>query len=180
MLGAKQEKWFAEGMRKTDTRWNLIAQGQMVAPLTQKKNGRNAVWSDGWDGYPYARRRLLRQLTRRNVKNPVVLSGDIHSFWANELRLPERGGRIVATEFVGTSISSPGVPFDLFDKYAKANKHVRFFDSRYRGYARCTLSTERCVTEFRSMNTVASPNGDADTLASFFVENGRPGIIENT
>lgn len=180
MLGAAQEKWLARDLARAKAPWNLIAQPQMMAPLTQRKNGRPAIWSDGWDGYPAARRRLLQQLARRNVRNPIVFSGDIHSFWANELRLPERGGRIVATEFVGSSISSPGVPYGLFEKYAKANRHVRFFDSRYRGYVRCTISPERCVVDFRSMNEVASPHGEASTLASFFVENGRPGMIENS
>ncbi len=179
MLGAAQEKWLAEGLAKTKVPWTVIAQPQMMAPLTQRKKGRPAVWSDGWDGYPAARRRLLRQLARRNVKNALVLSGDIHSFWANELRLPARGGRIVANEFVGTSVSSPGVPYETFKKYADANRNVRFFDSRYRGYARCTIVPGRCLTEFRAMSDVTSDYGEALTLTSFIVENGRPRMVEN-
>lgn len=179
MLGAAQEKWLATALAKTAAPWTVIAQAQMMAPLTQLYRDRPAIWSDGWDGYPAARQRLLSQLARRNVRNPLVLSGDMHSFWANELRLPERGGRIVANEFVGSSVSSPGVPYDVFARYRNVNRHVRFFESRYRGYARCTISAQRCVTDFRAVSEVATPNGEARTLVSFIVENGRPRMIEN-
>jgi alkaline phosphatase D len=48
-----------------------------------------------------------------------------------------------------------------------------------RGYARCTIGPERCMTEFQAMNEVVSTDGEATTLASFIVENGRPGMIES-
>ena len=44
------------------------------------------------------------------MPNPVVLTGDIHSNWVNDLRVDDRKPEspVVATEFVGTSISSGG------------------------------------------------------------------------
>jgi alkaline phosphatase D len=58
-------------------------------------------FSDGWDGYPAARQRLLDLFAQRVCANPVVLGGDVHSFWVADLkpdfddaRSPDRGERI--------------------------------------------------------------------------------------
>ena len=46
-----------------------------------------SFWTDGWDGYPAARSRLLRLLAQRRVSNPIVLGGDVHAFYAADLKL---------------------------------------------------------------------------------------------
>ena len=65
---------------------------------------------DQWPGDELERRRLLKYFHERKIANPVVLTGDIHSNWANNLIADFDGldGRTVATEFVGTLISSGG------------------------------------------------------------------------
>ena len=52
----------------------------------------------------------MKYIAERRVPNPVVLTGDIHSNWVNELRIDDRkpDEAVIATEFVGTSISSGG------------------------------------------------------------------------
>ena len=60
-------------------------------------------WTDGWDGYPAARQRLLDTLRASGAANPIVLSGDVHTFYAAELRRdptgPARAGNpVVARE----------------------------------------------------------------------------------
>jgi alkaline phosphatase D len=61
--------------------------------------------TDTWDGYPAARERLYAAF-REAGAHPIVLSGDSHAFWANDLY--DDGGRLVASEF-GTS-QSPARP----------------------------------------------------------------------
>ena len=53
---------------------------------------------------------------RRTGRNPVVIGGDIHSFWVTDLKADfrEPASTTVATEFVGTSVTSLGVPYDTF------------------------------------------------------------------
>ena len=65
---------------------------------------------DQWPGYAAERMALVRFLAERRVPNPVVLTGDIHSNWVNDLRVDDRKAEtpVVATEFVGTSITSGG------------------------------------------------------------------------
>ena len=62
LLGAGQEAWLAEGMQGSKARWNIIAQQTLMAqnsqvPVHNGDDGR--FWTDGWDGYPAARTRLL-------------------------------------------------------------------------------------------------------------------------
>ncbi|MDY0051327.1 MAG: alkaline phosphatase D family protein [Aliarcobacter sp.] len=61
---------------------------------------------DAWDGYSYEREVLYA--TIRNLgKNVVVLAGDTHNSWANELK--DNNGNNIAVEFATTSVTSPGM-----------------------------------------------------------------------
>jgi alkaline phosphatase D len=178
MLGAEQERWLLHGLDRSGARWNVIAQQQLMAELRQRSAaGAEARWTDGWDGYAASRRRLLEHLLRRRPSNPVVIGGDIHSFWVTDLRLDPWDARspVVATEFVGTSITSEGIPHARFAALLPDNPHVRFFESRKRGYVRCTVTPDRWETDLRVVDTVRDRLAPVSTLASFVVENGQPG-----
>ena len=49
------------------------------------EKGKQLANLDQWQGYPESRTRLLSFLRDSGVKDVVVLTGDIHSSWANEL-----------------------------------------------------------------------------------------------
>ena len=83
---------------------------------------------------------IVRFMADRKISNPVVLTGDIHSNWANELRIDDRkmDTPAVAAEFVGTSISSGGDGQDRtasHDKLLSDNPFIKFHN-RQRGYFR--------------------------------------------
>ena len=176
-LGAAQERWLFDGLGRVRSRWTVLAQQQLMAQLRQRNRaGAEAYWTDGWDGYAAARQRVLAEIRDRRVPNPVVIGGDIHSFWVTDLKVDfTDAAPVVATEFVGTSISSPGIPYEAFARVLPDNPHVRFFDSRPRGYVRCTVTPERWLTELRALDNPADPRSPIGTLASFVVESGRPG-----
>jgi alkaline phosphatase D len=81
----------------------------------------------------------------------------------------------VATEFVGTSISSHGVPYQEFLGFLPDNPHVRYFDSRSRGYAFVELTPEKLTTRFEAVDDATDPRSASSTLETFVVESGRPG-----
>jgi alkaline phosphatase D len=180
MLGPDQERWLLIGLARSRARWNVIAQQQLMAELRQRTpTGAEAYWTDGWDGYAAARGRILSHLATRRVANPVVIGGDIHSFWVTDLKTDFRdpASPTVATEFVGTSVTSLGVPYESFAAVLPDNPHVRFFESRFRGYVRCEVTPDRWTTDLRVLDDVRDPRARARTLATFLVENGRPGAI---
>jgi alkaline phosphatase D len=178
MLGDAQESWLLEGLARSPVRWKVIAQQQLMAELDQKPGPGTAYWTDGWDGYAGQRERILAAIGARGTANVVVIAGDVHSFWANELRTAPGKDRQppVAVEFVGTSITSNGVPYETFAELLPENPHVKFFESRRRGYVLCEVTPERWRTDFRVVDTITAPESRVDTLASFTVENGLPGI----
>ena len=113
-------------------------------------------WTDTWDGFPAARDRLTQALAALKPANPVVLSGDYHSFWTNDVRLDsaDPSSAVVATEFVGTSITSTGPSYDGLMSAMPNNPQVKFFDSRVRGYMAIDVTPERMTTRYRSISDV--------------------------
>jgi alkaline phosphatase D len=176
MLGVDQEDWLTGRLASSPAGWNVIAQQLLFAPLDQKPGPGESFWSDNWDGAPAARNRLLRSIADRNVGNPIVIGGDIHSFWANDVYLDGVGSPIVATEFTGTSISSGGIGYEGIRAVLPENPHVKFFDSRSRGYALCDITKSRWNVQFRAVDDVTQPDSASHTLAAFVVESGQPGV----
>lgn len=177
LLGNAQEKWLLNGLDCSRGQWNVIAQQYLMAQLEQKPGPDEGYWSDGWDGYSASRRRILEFIQQCRPSNPVVIGGDIHSFWVTDLKPDFRNptSPVVASEFVGTSISSGGIPYDRVAPLLPDNPHIKFFDSRLRGYVRCSVDRRHWTTNLRVVDTVKQPGAPVRTLATYVVENGRSG-----
>ncbi len=178
MLGRDQERWLSSALSRSSARWNIIGNGEMFSRIKQKApNGDEGHWTDDWNGYPSARQRLVSTLARGRASNVVFVTGDIHSFWVNDVRedFAREDSRVVATELVGTSISSAGVSYDQFASLLPANPHVKFFESRHRGYVLCRADAKGMAVNLRVVDTVRAPVSGGRTLASFMVEAGRAG-----
>ncbi|HEX8927778.1 MAG TPA: alkaline phosphatase D family protein, partial [Actinomycetota bacterium] len=177
MLGPEQERWALRQLGGATAAWKVVAQQQLMAQLDQKAPGGAAWWSDGWDGYPAARRRLLGGIAQRRLRDVVALGGDIHSFWVTDLKadFADPSSATVATEFVGTSVTSAGPPLEAITAAVPDNPHVRFFEGRERGYARVEATPSRWRTDFRAVRTIAQPDPQARTLNSWVVERGQAG-----
>jgi len=177
MLGLAQERWLDGVLAESGARWNLLAQQTRMAQFDQKPGPGRRAWTDGWDGYPAARRRLLDSLVQNRVANPVVLGGDVHQFNVADLRpdFDDPSSPVVASEFVGTSITSQGWPQARVDRYLPDNPHMKLMDSRYRGYTRVELMDKEMRVELRAMETVKAREAACSTLATFVVRDGEPG-----
>lgn len=178
MLGAVQEAWLFGSLKRSGARWNALGQQMLMTRLKQPDDaGRIGFWSDGWDGYMATRRKLLDFLASNRIANPVTLGGDIHSFWVTDLKadFDRPDSATVATEFTGTSISSPGISYGEGLSVLPANPQVRFFESRYRGYMLCDITPGHWLTDLRIVADVHDRGSNARTLVSFYVEAGQPG-----
>jgi alkaline phosphatase D len=178
LLGAPQERWLHEGMAASRSCWNVIAQQTLMAPFESRQpDGQYAVWTDGWDGYAGSRSRLLEHIARAQVRNAIVLGGDVHAYYVNDLTtdFSDERAPVVATEFVGTSITSADVDYAAVMRDLPRNPHVRFFDSRWRGYLKCDITRKEWRSDLRIVEDATDPQSDARTLASFTVEDGRAG-----
>jgi alkaline phosphatase D len=174
LLGREQEDWLRAGLSSDVASWNVIAQQTRVAPFDLEPGGGARHWTDGWDGYPAARERLLDELAAGPARNPLLFGGDVHSFWVTDLHAG-RGdlqAPIVAPEFVGTSITSQAPGQAQFDRAVAENPHVRFADGAHRGYLRVEIGAARATVDLRAMESVLRPDAGCQTLASFVVEDG--------
>jgi len=184
MMGGKQERWLTQGLDQSRARWNVIAQQVMIAPVDAKSGPEREYSMDKWSGYVEARNRLLDFLARRRPSNPVVVTGDIHTNWAADLKadFDKEDSPIVGAEFVGASISSGGDGSDTQLSTAQRlaeNPHIKFFNAQ-RGYVRVALTPERWQTDYRVVAAVTRPDAEISTRASFVVENGQPGVIRTS
>ena len=179
MLGFAQEAWLNSALAHSMAQWNLIAQDVLMAQFRLKQDNADAFSTDDWDGYPANRLRLLKHIRDTRVSNPVVVGGDAHSFLANDLRLDfdNAASPLVATEFVGTSISAYGPPYEWIARALPDNPHVHFFESRRRGYVCVDLERAHMQVRMRVVSDAADPKADIATLRTFAVEGGRPGVV---
>jgi alkaline phosphatase D len=177
-MGAAQRDWLFAGLGNAQARWNVLAQQVMMARVDRKAGDGEAYSMDQWPGYEMERRQVLKFLHERKIANPVVLTGDIHTSWANNLiaDFDGLGGKVVASEFVGSSVSSSGngvdKPKDL-DRILADNPFVKFHNAE-RGFVRCELTPAQWRTDYRTVPFTDKPGAPLNTRASFVIEAGDP------
>lgn len=176
MLGAVQERWLDEGLAADKARWTVLAQQTAFAKLDLQAGPGEALSSEAWDGYGAARRRLTASLLRASPRNPVFLGGDVHSFWANDVKADfnDLSSSVIASEFVTSALAGSKLPPGLFGP-VEENPHIRFSDTTRQGYVRITLSRDRIEADMRMIEDQADPASSSRSLRRFVVEEGRPG-----
>lgn len=181
MLGRRQKNWLSQKLITSQATWNVLAQQVMMGLVKRAViDGVGQYSMDQWPGYAAERIQLMRFMAERKIANPVVLTGDIHSNWANELRIDDRreDQPLVATEFVATSLSSGGngaeKPRNL-DSILATNPCVKFHNAE-RGYILCDVKEDSWRSDYMVVDDVLKPGGKTFSRASFVVEAGDPRI----
>ena len=104
--------WLKRGCAPRAARWKLIGNQLMIMALDTAARSRRSTRTQ-WDGYGVERRELLEHIRACGIQNVGFLTGDIHTFFAGDVGVDGRGPESVATEFVGGSITSLGIPETL-------------------------------------------------------------------
>ncbi|WP_308282872.1 alkaline phosphatase D family protein [Pseudonocardia nigra] len=177
--GTEQERWLFDGLDRSAARWNVLAQQTIMAHFDYDTGPGVAVNHDQWDGYAAARQRVLDFVAQRRPSNPVVVTSDWHSSWVNDLTAvaTDPTSAVVATEFVGTSISSGCGWADEVAAAVPHNPQVKFFDGARRGYVRCEVTPQEWRSDYRVVASAADTAAPATTLTSWVVADGRPGAV---
>ncbi|MEM9879018.1 MAG: alkaline phosphatase D family protein, partial [Pseudomonadota bacterium] len=186
LLGEEQEAWLGpqlQGSKKRGQPWQIIGQqvvmGNIVIPpdladVVEGQTGEvaDAIRSvarlapyklptnlDAWDGYPAARARLYAQL-RQYARNGIVISGDSHNAWLNELA-DDKGK--VGYEFAVPSVSSPGYEGyigtsakQLESSLAAASPGLQWMDARHRGYVTLHVTQDQVEATYHRISTAKS------------------------
>ncbi|HEU5160154.1 MAG TPA: alkaline phosphatase D family protein [Streptosporangiaceae bacterium] len=180
LTGAAQERWLLNGMTRSRARWQVIPQQVFFAQRDLAGGAAERYSMDAWDGYVGSRDRIMRAIQTRDIRNVVVLTGDVHASWACELKADWRNpaSRTLGVELVGTSVTSGGNGSDVRSDTATIlgeNPHIKFFNN-YRGYVRCTVTRDDLRADYRVVPTVTEPGAPVFTRATFRTAAGRPGL----
>ncbi|MAJ87285.1 MAG: alkaline phosphatase [Cellvibrionales bacterium TMED148] len=116
---------------------------------------------DAWDGYSQEREEILMTAKRLN-KNLVVLAGDTHNAWCNNLR--DIAGDFVGVEFAAPSVSSPGLEhyLDLSEEDippTEANiveliNDLQYFNAADRGFMTLLFTHDTIKATWHFVDTV--------------------------
>ncbi|MEX1039928.1 MAG: alkaline phosphatase D family protein [Pirellulaceae bacterium] len=179
LLGDAQEKWLMAGMLRSTSNWNILGQQVMMGRANRGAEDQDRFSMDQWSGYDVPRSRLLKFIAERRIPNPVVLTGDIHKNWVNDLQVDfdNESDPVVATEFVGTSISSSGNGIEKpreHESVMSRNPFVKFFNGE-RGYVSCTVTPKEWKSDYQVVEYIDKPGAPLVTRASFVVESNKPG-----
>ncbi|MEX1225061.1 MAG: alkaline phosphatase D family protein [Pirellulales bacterium] len=183
MLGRQQYNWLCRNLITSQATWNVLAQQVMMGMVDRGSGDTSSYSMDQWTGYAAERMRLMQFLAERRISNPIVLTGDIHSNWVNELRVDDRrhDDPLVATEWVATSLSSGGNGSDKpggLEALLSANPCVKFHNAE-RGYIRCTVTPQDWRADYLVVDDVLKPGGKTFERSSFVVEKGSPAVQPN-
>lgn len=196
LLGAEQQRWLEAvlaGSVRAGKPWQILGNQVVMArvagpdlssfapriaalPAAYRDRLQKAVAGfkaglpfnfDAWDGYPAARERLYAAFKRAGSK-PIVLAGDSHAAWANDLY--DDAGMLVASEFGATAITSPSfgslLP-GLGAVLAAGNREVAFCDQDNKGYTLLTLTPQHATAQFVTVSTILAKPFQRRVAASY-------------
>jgi phosphodiesterase/alkaline phosphatase D-like protein len=120
------------------------------------------LYLDTWDGYPAARERFYDLCRDAGATDLIVLTGDSHAFWANELF--NASNQAMGVELGTTGITSPG-DFEsygpegatAFDRLVyEHNREVVWTDCTHRGFIKLVLTPESATAEYIVVDNIHS------------------------
>ncbi len=173
LLGTTQYSWLTNKLSTSTGQWKILGQQVMMAPLQVFGVGFNG---DQWDGYPAERTRVYNHVLNNNISNMVVLTGDIHSSWANDLPTSSyngnTGGGSAGVEFVTPSVTSPGLTISGGASVIQAaNSHIKYCDLTNHGYVIMDVNKTRTQADWFNITTIDSQSSAFSYVKSFYVSN---------
>lgn len=179
MLGEVQERRLMESIGNSRTAWNVIASTSVFSPFHLDIEGKTFNFTGSWDGYPANRDRVISAIRRSDTGRAVILSGDMHSYWAIDgMRSTALSDRFPGVEFVVSSISAnwpEQMDKPITDNLVR-NPQIRFYEPDKRGYLLHEITAKEWRATARAVDNVRDAQSEVFDLARFVVESGKPGF----
>ncbi len=180
MMGPVERAWFLSQLSDTTTRWKIIGNQVMFAPLEVFGTPVNA---DQWDGYNYERTLIQDHILNTPVKNVVVLTGDIHTSWCNDVPGPNyndnTGAGSVCVEFVGASITSANSPLPVGAGIIQTfNPHMKYINLDEHGYYVLDVKKNKTQADYTFISTVDQLGATDVNGVHYYVNNNERHLNE--
>jgi alkaline phosphatase D len=205
-LGLAQREWLFKEFDQSAATWRILGNPSILGttwkpglpesaalPLLQTK----LIAADGlgpdidqWDGYPAERYLLLRKMRDHKLGNFVILSGNIHTGLAQELRMDafDLTQKAVAVECVNASISSQNFDDKMnWEPRTRSIKYeqellslfpgMKYIDLDSHGYNLVDVTPERVEVEWWNVDTILRRSDRERLGAAFQIETGKPLLV---
>jgi len=175
MLGHDQEVTLYRSIRNNSSAWNVIASTGPILPYRVKVDDQQYGYIGSWDAYPANRRRLAAALREAHTGEAVILSGDLHSFWAMDgHRIQSPDDHVPAIEFVSSSISAnwPKPLSEPISMNLDKNPHVAFYEGDERGYLLHDVDATEWHTRYRAVGDSTRRDARARDIRKYRISHG--------
>lgn len=182
MVGPVQFNWLETNMTGSTAQWQILGQQVMMTPLIIPSgvlgSDSYVVNADQWDGYPYERQRFYDMVKNDSLVNVVVLTGDIHTAWANDLPQPgydaQNRSLSAGVEFVAPSITSGNElpPLITAPVISSLAPHVRYVELVQHGYYVLDITPQRTQADFVYVSDITKQTFTAGSANHWCVNNG--------
>jgi len=183
LLGQAQRGWLIDGLTSTNATWKLMGNQTFMGRLAIANPRGDGLYVDvdAWDGYGSERNLLLLQLQQDGISNLVVLTGDLHSYIASQIKIDYNDAsnsdatNVIGVEFMTPSVTSSGLidqvlsqfPFvkqtDAVTAFTEnaiklTNPHIQFFNTKDHGYSTLVLNNDYAEWTAYSVNKNSNAN----------------------
>jgi len=182
LLGSDQRVWMTDELIKSTAQWKIIGQQVMMAPFGAPET---AINGDQWDGYPAERERFFKIITDNEMNNVVVLTGDIHTSWANDLPTEEyvflTGEGSVGVEFITPSVTSPGLPISVgVEAIQVLNPHMKYIELKQHGFVLLDVNEQRAQADWFYVSTIDTDSNAYSYGASWLTKDKANHLTKGT
>jgi len=182
LAGNQQSQWLLDGLANTRATWNIVANQVVMSRMDLDPTAGDLYNMDAWDGYATEQKLVLDGLAANRHRNPVVLTGDVHSAYAMDMKrdFADPDSQTYGVEVVPTSFSSGGNGTEVSangQKFLAANRHLKLVNER-RGYSVLRFDERELRIDYRAVPYIDRPGAPVSTVASYVVEAGNPGLQE--
>ena len=182
LLGKDQRVWMTDELIKSPAQWKIIGQQVMMAPFGGPMTGIN---EDQWDGYPAERDRFFKIITDNKINNIVVLTGDIHSSWGNDLPTKDyvflTGAGSAGVEFVTPSVTSPGFPASAgVEGIMALNPHMKYIELKQHGFVLLDVNEQRAQADWFYVPSIDTPSNAFTYGASWLTKDKANHLTKGT
>lgn len=174
LLGDDQYEWLENELENSTAKWKVLGNQVVFAPIEIFGTPIN---NDAWDGYPAERQNLLDFVVLNSIDNFTVLTGDIHTSWAFNLK---NGLANAGVEFVTPSITSPGLPINAGPILQIENPHIKYVDLVNHGFIILDVNSQRIQSDWYFVNTLDAIDASYSWGKSLYSNDGNMNLQETT
>lgn len=192
LIGAEQMEWLQNGISASTAQYQVLGQQVVMAPWVIPNYAAGTfvpINGDQWDGYTAERKRLYDFIQEADIDNVVVLTGDVHTGWAQDLPYDifeykaNNGAGSVGVEFVSNAVTSSSLDFsfpigELL--IPSILPWIKYVELTLKGYVILDLNASRVQGDFYTVGNIDAPTSGQVFQEGWYAPDGIPNLRKAT